>query len=58
MQSKVSIAAKEYYNERLLHHIRAGDRPGEAAEKADMELLEWSKPLDIPIPDNKGLYEL
>lgn len=59
MRETVSPAAKKYYNERLMHYIRQGDRPGEAAEKADMDLLEWSKPLDIPgLDDTEGLYEL
>lgn len=55
---RVSEAAKSFYNQRLLHYIREGDRPGQAAEKADLDLLEWSKPLPIPGADDTSLYEL
>jgi len=41
--------SKVYHRERVLHYmVEEGMLEADAIEAADMDLLEWSKPLPLP----------
>lgn len=44
MQSTLSPLASQIYTNSFAKHLDAGLSPAEAAEQADMELLQWSSP--------------
>lgn len=54
-ESNVSPLANRFYNDRLADYLNQGLAPLDAAERADMDLLQWSNP---PIdPDAFSLDE-
>lgn len=57
MNERISPQARKIYDDRFIHYLEQGDDPGEAADKADMDLLEWSQPLPLPGFNIEELYE-
>lgn len=45
---RVSPEAVAFYHEQLEHYKALGLPAEEATECADLDLLEWSRPLDLP----------
>lgn len=43
-ESYISPLANRFYNDRLSDYLNQGLSPLDAAERADMDLLQWSNP--------------
>ncbi len=52
----VSSTAATFHRERFKRYIKEGFSVVDAEEAADMDLLEWSKPLDFPANPNKNAW--
>lgn len=56
MPERVSEQAQSYYADRFITYLEQDKTPGEAAELADLDLLEWSQPLELPEGDTMELW--
>lgn len=54
----MSKTAQKFYDERFFIYLQEGDDPGLAAEKADVDLAEWSQPLELPSSSDFSIEEM
>lgn len=50
MKESITPLSQKYYRDRVSAHLNEGMTLVAAEEAADMDLLEWSRPLDLPLP--------